>query len=94
MSHENPEDYIERAAELIALDNGAINRNSTRDDVVRRMTDAVKRTHIIEDRANAEEFLSKLTATELEDLCSNEEGTVEAPTEVEAILSTMFDNLL
>lgn len=93
MSHENPADYLERAAELIALDNGAINRLYSRDQVVDKMIKAVKANYPVEVRAEVEEFLSGLTAEELDDLCCGDQDEAEAPQIVKDVLNYMFNNM-
>jgi len=90
MSFENPTDYLEMAASLIAIDNGAIS-GRFHDLTVEKMMRAVKANHSVEECADAEEYLSGLTAEELDDVCFKA-MTATAPKEVEAILTTMIND--
>ena len=89
MSVDNPTDYLERAAEIIAIDNGAGPLLAV---VMEQMLRAVKANHSIEEQAEAEEYLSTLTADELDDVCFKA-MTATAPKEVDTILTTMINNV-
>jgi len=92
----NPYPYLRRAVVLLGLDDGCINRYNTEQDVLDNVGDALTMEFQPDQLKAVEEYLSRLNADQLEELCCGEQVDPidEISALVDRVLNHMFDNLL
>jgi hypothetical protein len=87
-------EYLEKAAESIALDNGAINRFEERAVIVPKMIEAAKTAHSQAELEETETFLGGLSQEDLDVVCCGEiQDDDSVPDTVNSVLETMFNSM-
>ena len=90
--HKRP--ALQKAAELIARDNGAINRTSSIDAVLNSVSTELNCNFTLAQLDTAEAELSVMSKEALEDVCCGEQGDVKSVTDkTDEILDEIFNNI-